>query len=377
MLKQSLEAGEGAPPMVENGRLTQLGSYRQLVHLHETSRLVGFEIGMAADERQGATRTALEFAYSVRRKAVFLRHFETGVVGTPPLIEVTADNAGKVERVVLSEPWGDATGPRILGAIARSGCRFRAVPAWERWGAEAGRPITEFVASPAFYAECDGSVGAFEKTVSALSYLGPDRDDAPVVGHISGDTLPDVGARGENAAALLHSRLYAAGTPADLYGIAEWLARLGIGKHLRVVPIEEHLYEVTIEDLQTGLAMNLHEAGSAARRIFPLVIQAAYSPLGSTMLLDQPEAQLHPRLQSAVADLLTEVVQGGKRLLIETASEPFVRRWLHQVRTGKLPAADLGIFFAHKLDGVSRFTEVEVESDGTLPNGPPGFWSDE
>jgi predicted ATPase len=95
------------------------------------------------------------------------------------------------------------------------------------------------------------------------------------------------------------------------------------------------------------------------------------------MLLDQPEAQLHPRLQSAVADLLTEVVQGGRRLLIETASEPFVRRWLHQVRTGKLLAADLGIFFVHKLDGVSRFTEVEVESDGTLPNGPPGFWSDE
>src|SRR5205814_1143826 len=142
------------------------------------------------------------------------------------------------------------------------------------WGDAAGRPNTECAHSPEFYARTASGTAALEQSLAGLAYLGPDRATVPVALPITGQPCPDVGARGENAAAMLHAHRYADEAAPGVSYVAERLERMGLGRHLRVVPIEEHLYEITIEDPHTGLVMALGEVGRAARQLFPLLVQS-------------------------------------------------------------------------------------------------------
>jgi predicted ATPase len=376
LLKQSAEMGAAGLALMEAGRLVELGSYRQFIYLHETSRPLTYQLGLGTESATSSRlQCALDFSYSIRAKRVYLRSFEIGALGSAPWLSVRADSRGKVEHAETGEPAGATEAPRILGRIERSGGLFHVSPAWERWGEAAGRPITECAHSPEFYACTASGTGALERAIAGLIYLGPDRAAVPVVLPITGQPFPDVGACGENAAAMLHAHRYADEAAPGVRFVAERLERMGMGRHLRVVPIEEHLYEITIEDPRTGLVMALGEAGRAARQLFPFLVQSYLAAPDATLLLEEPEAHLHPRLQADMADLLIETAGSGRRLVVETYSAPLLARLQQRVREGTLPQEDLGVYFVQKLDGDTQFGALAVEPDGTLRDGPTDLWS--
>jgi predicted ATPase len=375
LLKQSAEVAAAGLPLMEDGRLVELGSFRQFIYLHETSRPLTYQLGLGMEGGTTPRLTcALDFSYSIRRKRVYLRRFEMGEPDSTPWLSVRADGSGKVEHAETAEPAGSAAEPRILGRIERSAGLYRVAPAWDRWGDAAGRPITECAHSPEFYARTASGTGAVQRFLEGLAYIGPDRAAVPVVLPITGQLCSDVGCRGENAAAMLHAHRYADEAAPGVSYVAERLERMGVGRHLRVVPIEEHLYEITIEDPQTGLVMALGEAGRAARQLFPFLVQSYLAAPDATLLLEEPEAHLHPRLQAEMADLLIETIRGGRRLLVETYSEPLLARLQQRVREGTLPAEDLGVYFVQKTDGDTQFSELAVEPDGTLRDAPADLW---
>lgn len=376
LLKQSAETAAAGLPLREDGRLVELGSFRQFIYLHETSRPLTYQLGLgSAGPSAAPIRYEIDYSYSVRAKRVYLRRFEMGAPGGVPWLSVRADSNGKVVHAETSEPADAEEVPRILGRIERSGALFQVVPAWERWGEAAGRPITECAQSPDYYRATGAGTTALVRFLTGLAYLGPDRASVPVVLPITGELCSDVGARGENAAAMLHAHRYADDAAPGVRYVAERLERLGVGRHLRVVPIEEHLYEITIEDLQTGLVMALGEAGRATRQLFPLLVQAYLAGRDATLLLEEPEAHLHPRLHNELADLLVETARRGRRLLVETYSAPLLSRLQQCVREGTLAPDDLGIYYVQKRDGDTQFSEVTVAADGTLRDGPADLWS--
>jgi hypothetical protein len=376
MLKQSLEQGTAGPALAENGRLVELGSFRQFIYRNETSRLLTYELGLGAEgDKSDRLHCEAAFAYSIRRKNIYLRSFQIGEAGETPWLSASADNAGRVDHVQTTEPGETSETLRILGRVERSSWLMRVTPAWDRWGAEAGRPITECAHSPAFYDRCTAGVTAIERLFGDLVHLSSDRAPVSVVFPITSQLLPDVGARGENAAALLHAHRYADEAAPGVRFVAGWLERLGVGRHLRVIPIEEHLYEVTIEEMETDRVMGLGDAGHAARQLFPMLVQAYLAHPRATLLLEEPEAHLHPRLQNELADLFIDLIRGGRRMLVETYSEALLSRLQQRIREGSLPPDDLGVYLVQKADGDTQFSELPVEADGSLRDWPGDFWA--
>lgn len=122
--------------------------------------------------------------------------------------------------------------------------------------------------------------------------------------------------------------------------IKKWMAEFGIGKnyHIQSVGGEAHIVHVINFD---GKEVNLADKGMGSIQLMVLLFRLAIllpyrssnkkneveSLSFSTAIIEEPEQNLHPMLQSKLADLFYELnKQYGLRFIIETHSEYLVRR---------------------------------------------------
>ena len=128
----------------------------------------------------------------------------------------------------------------------------------------------------------------------------------------------------------------------------------------------------------------------------------------STLLIEQPELHLHPKMQSALGDLfifeglynqVTENNEGvklvdedyfGKEIqyyyqrlheplsfVIETHSEHLVLRLLRRIREGFASPSDISIYVVENIDNYSKGTRVNIDDDGEFnSHWPNGFFTE-
>ncbi len=132
--------------------------------------------------------------------------------------------------------------------------------------------------------------------------------------------------------------------------IEDWLEEFEIGKSLKVIPFKGDNYSLVIfdkenpeitSDKRKGYpgGIDLADKGMGSIQIVVLLLRLAtlirkYKGQQLTILLEEPEQNLHPALQSKLAELIYQVNNKfGLRFIIETHSEYLVRHT--QVLTAK------------------------------------------
>lgn len=74
--------------------------------------------------------------------------------------------------------------------------------------------------------------------------------------------------------------------------------------------------------------VGLHLGSSTTKTFFGLWSYLTYlARVGDCLMIDEPELNLHPRNQCAIASLLAELVNRGIRVVISTHSDYMVRQW--------------------------------------------------
>jgi hypothetical protein len=113
--------------------------------------------------------------------------------------------------------------------------------------------------------------------------------------------------------------------------IRKWMDVFGIGKNYNIISVggEAHLVKITNKD---GESVNLSDKGMGSIQLMVLLFKIA-TLLGKRMsknaniIIEEPEQNLHPMLQSKLADLFYELNKDyGFKFIIETHSEYLVRR---------------------------------------------------
>ena len=70
------------------------------------------------------------------------------------------------------------------------------------------------------------------------------------------------------------------------------------------------------------------------------------NPEGSILILEQPEAHLHPKVQSELADVLIDVVKNRKvQIILESHSENLLLRLMRRIAEEKMLADDTALYF--------------------------------
>ena len=224
---------------------------------------------------------------------------------------------------------------------------------------------------------------AFENLFSRVHYLGPRRED-PRRYYPWEESHPEgIGQYGEKMiSALLSSRVQLRSTDEQ---IAKRLQKLGLIDSYTLNPTSnrDQNYEFLVKQYKDGPEVGLTDVGFGVSQILPVLTLCYYAPEGSTLILEQPEAHLHPKAQSELADVLIDVVKNRKvQIILESHSEHLLLRLMRRIAEYGIEdegiSKDLTAFhFCEIKDGNSRAEQLKVDEYGNISNWPQNFFGDD
>lgn len=91
----------------------------------------------------------------------------------------------------------------------------------------------------------------------------------------------------------------------------------------------------------------------------------------STLIIEEPETNLHPKFQSMLADLFVDASQEyGIQFVIETHSEYLIRKLQYLTGKGELKPADTSLYYFYhpdeKPEGEKQVKKIEIQENGCL-----------
>ena len=115
----------------------------------------------------------------------------------------------------------------------------------------------------------------------------------------------DVGLKGERAADVLFITQAEGEKLAE--EVSQWAARLGIARQVSLRRLRAKIFLIEVTD-EAGHVANVVDVGFGVSQVFPILVEGLYAPRGSTLLLEQPEIHLNPRVQAALGDFFVHLV---------------------------------------------------------------------
>jgi predicted ATPase len=104
----------------------------------------------------------------------------------------------------------------------------------------------------------------------------------------------------------------------------------------------------------------------------PVVVAGLLAPIGGVLIIDSPEAHLHPAAQSALGAFLAVVAGSGVQVIIETHSDHVLNGIRRAVAVEQsIPADDVAVAFFGEDVEPSRLSMTEK---GSINEWPPGFF---
>ena len=120
---------------------------------------------------------------------------------------------------------------------------------------------------------------------------------------------------------------------------------------------------------------NLADAGNGTSQILPLFVALSGDALPDMLLLQQPEAGLHPCAQAALGSVLCKVAGNGTQVIVETHSDFLTDRVRTDVRDRRtsLKPGDVSLLVFERRDLGVRAFSLELDGRGNINNAPPGY----
>ena len=232
-----------------------------------------------------------------------------------------------------------------------------------------------------------------EKMFRSICYLGPLRTKTERLYSWGGINPESVGFAGENTVAAIlaaQSRKISLGyrrlAKSFAVIIALKLKEMGLIEEFKVHQISEQRqeYEVKVRTKGSKDWVDLPDVGFGISQVLPVLVQCFYAPPGSIILMEQPEIHLHPRAQSALADVMIDVInsrENGKdrniQLIIETHSEHFLRRLQRRIAENKVDREKVSAYFANITKTPATLSLLQIDIFGNIQNWPENFFGDE
>lgn len=174
----------------------------------------------------------------------------------------------------------------------------------------------------------------------------------------------------------------------DEFLFPKWLSAFGLSDFN--ISIEEddnsQLIHIYINNFENGIKRHIADIGSAYAHIIILlmVMENIFKNVG--LIIEEPEANLHPKFQSLLADAFVDYIneKNNKRsFIIETHSEYLIRKLQYLIAKGKFNPDDVIIYYIDdpdpnkRLKNTPQIREITIDKYGRMSQDfGPGFFDE-
>lgn len=231
---------------------------------------------------------------------------------------------------------------------------------------------------------------------SSLKYLGPLRDAPKPLYPLAPAADPhDVGLRGEHTASILelHKNKKIRYIPSANFkdpvidrktvtrtleaAVIDWLQYLGVASSVKSRDQGKLGHELKVELSNSGSTHDLTHVGVGVSQVLPILVMCLLADTDSTLVFEQPELHLHPKVQTLLGDFFLSMALSNKQCIVETHSEYFIDRLRFRIAAAS-PEKELNsqikIYFVEKPSQGSSFREVMINEYGAISDWPEGFF---
>src|SRR5262249_54266311 len=96
-----------------------------------------------------------------------------------------------------------------------------------------------------------------------------------------------------------------------------------------------------------------------------------------TLVFEQPELHLHPKIQTLLGDFFLSMTILGKQCIVETHSEYLINRLRFRTAAASKKnvwESELKVYFVERFSEGSTFREVKINEYGAIMDWPEGFF---
>ncbi len=396
MLRQSAESRDRRQVLHPGDENTDvdLGTYRDLVYGHDTKRRIDFELQWTLPEAMQVADVLTDAHYQGERMS-FAGTVATDREAARQWVERLSYTLGDPEagglavemRRQKAHEYGLSTSPSYK--LARHRGRAWPLPEPLRFY---GFPeeVLAYFQNAGFLSDL---VLRWEQQLRRLQYVGPLRQRARRTYSWSGEAPESVGFDGRyTIPALLASsrRRLSPGfnrrSVTLLEVVGRWLKELGMLENFDAKRLARasRQYEILVEAGQAEVQTNLPDVGFGVSQVLPVIVESFYAPPSATIVVEQPELHLHPRVQAYLANLFVEAIQSREdgrdrniQFLIESHSEHFIYRLQRLIAEQTVRPEQVALYVCRAGADGSLIEPLEINEYGDIANWPPDFFGDE
>ena len=120
--------------------------------------------------------------------------------------------------------------------------------------------------------------------------------------------------------------------------------------------------------------VSIADVGFGVSQTLPVVVALHAAKPGQLIYIEQPEIHLHPRAQSAMAEVLADTALHGKRIVIETHSDLLLLGIQALIAEGKLPKDLVKLHWFEQLaNGSTHISSADLDETGAYGDWPEDF----
>ncbi len=198
-------------------------------------------------------------------------------------------------------------------------------------------------------------------------------------------TFPNVGAKGEFTANILYKKkddlvndkLYLGEDAKTLITQTEaWLNQIFDGAKVEIPHSETNILELFLNTSVSRDRFKPINVGFGYTYILPIIVSGLIAKQGEILIVENPEAHLHPKAQSRLTQFLAKVSSCGVQVFIESHSEHILNALRLTVLKQIVTAKDLSILY-FQANSEQPVIPIPVKSDGELEVWPEDFFDQE
>lgn len=120
--------------------------------------------------------------------------------------------------------------------------------------------------------------------------------------------------------------------------------------------------------------VNIADVGIGVSQTLPVSVALLAAKPGQLVYIEQPEIHLHPRAQTAMAQVLADAAMRGVRVVAETHSSLLLLGVQTLVAEGKLPPELVKLhWFKQGDDGATTIRSADLDEGGAFGDWPEDF----